>query len=367
MKKPHRVFNFSPGPSALPLPVLERIRDELLDWRGAGLSVMEMSHRGNDFMAIQAKAMGDLRRLLAIPDHYKIVFLQGGAIGQNALVPLNLLGTRTRADYVNTGHWSTRSIDEARRYCEVGVAASSEDRRFTYVPAQSAWKVSRDAAYLHVCTNETIGGVEYNAWPDPALLPEGVPMVADMSSHILSRPLDVARFGCIYAGAQKNAGIAGLTIVIVREDLLDRARDDCPSVFNYRKQAADNSMVNTPTTFAIYVAGLVFEWIESQGGVAAVEKVNIEKARRLYAAIDGSGFYRNDVAAADRSRMNLPFTLPDAALDADFLAGAKERGLVSLKGHRAVGGMRASIYNAMTLEGVDALVAWMGEFARRHA
>jgi phosphoserine aminotransferase len=362
----HRVWNFSAGPAALPLPVLERAQAEMLDWRGSGVSVMEMSHRGNDFMAIQAKAMGDLRALLAIPDNYRIVFLQGGGIGEAAIVPLNLLGERRHADYVDTGHWSSRAIDEARRFCEVNVAASAAERGYTYVPAQSAWRLSRDAAYVHVCTNETIGGVEFQQWPDPAALPDGVPLVADMSSHILSRPVDVSRFGVIYAGAQKNIGPAGLTIVIVREDLLGRARADCPSVFDYAKQVAGNSMVNTPPTFAIYVAGLVFEWLAEQGGVAAVERANIAKADLLYATIDESGFYRNDVDRADRSRMNVPFFLRDKRLDDEFLAGAKSRGLAQLKGHRAVGGMRASIYNAMPIEGVTALCDYLREFARRH-
>lgn len=360
----HRVWNFSAGPAAVPLPVLERAQAELLDWRGSGMSVMEMSHRGNDFMAIQAKAMADFRALLAIPDHYKIAFLQGGGIGEAAIVPLNLLGERRAADYVNTGHWSTRAIAEAQRYCDVNVAATAEDRRFTYIPAQSSWRTSKDAAYLHICTNETIGGVEFQQWPDPARLPEGVPLVADMSSHILSRPVDVSRFGVIYAGAQKNIGPAGLTIVIVREDLLGRARRDCPSVFDYAKQIAGNSMVNTPPTFSIYVAGLVFEWLAAQGGVSAIARANIAKAELLYATIDESGFYRNDVDKADRSRMNVPFFLRDARLDDEFLSGAKARGLVQLKGHRAVGGMRASIYNAMPREGVEALCDYLREFAR---
>jgi phosphoserine aminotransferase len=362
----NRVWNFSAGPAALPLPVLERAQAEMLDWRGSGMSVMEMSHRGNDFMAIQAKAMADFRALLAIPDHYRIAFLQGGGIGEAAIVPLNLLGERRRADYVDTGHWSTRAIDEARNFCEVNVAASAADRGFTYVPPQPAWRLSRDAAYVHVCTNETIGGVEFQHWPDAAALADGVPLVADMSSHILSRPVDVSRFGVIYAGAQKNIGPAGLTIVIVRDDLLDRARSDCPSVFNYAKQIAGNSMVNTPPTYAIYVAGLVFEWLAAQGGVAAIERANVAKSARLYATIDESGFYRNAVDKADRSRMNVPFFLRDTRLDDGFLAGANARGLVQLKGHRAVGGMRASIYNELPIEGVDALCDYLREFARLH-
>jgi phosphoserine aminotransferase len=317
-------------------------------------------------MSVAAKAEADLRALLAIPPSHKVLFLQGGAQGQNAAVPLNLTRERRRADYVNTGHWSTRAIAEAGRFCDVNVAASAEDRGFTYVPAQSTWRLSRDAAYVHVCTNETLGGVEYPAWPDPSGLPDGVPLVADMSSHMLSRPVDVARFGVIYAGAQKNIGPAGLTLVLVREDLLGRARDECPSVFDYAKQAAADSMLNTPPTFSIYVAGLVFEWLAAQGGLAAIERTNVAKATRLYDTIDRAGFYANKVERASRSRMNVPFFLPDARLDDEFLAGAKARGLAALKGHRAAGGMRASIYNAMPLEGVEALCAYMDEFAARH-
>ncbi len=362
----HRVWNFSAGPAALPLPVLERVRDELTDWRGSGVSVMEMSHRGSDFMAIQAKTMADLRALLAVPDNYRIVFLQGGGIGEAAIVPLNLLGGRKRADYVDTGHWSERAIAEASRYCEVHVAASAADRGYTYFPPPAAWQASPDAAYLHICTNETIGGVEFARWSELAQAAGAAPLVADMSSHILSRPVDVAQFGAIYAGAQKNIGPAGLTIVVVRDDLLGRARADCPSVFDYAKQSAANSMVNTPPTFAIYVAGLVFEWLAAQGGLAAIERANIAKAELLYATIDESEFYRNDVRASDRSRMNVPFFLRDARLDADFLAEAKARGLAQLKGHRIVGGMRASIYNAMPIEGVRALCEHLRDFARRH-
>ncbi|MEO6928038.1 MAG: 3-phosphoserine/phosphohydroxythreonine transaminase [Casimicrobiaceae bacterium] len=361
-----RVWNFSAGPAALPLAVLERARDEMTDWRGSGMSVMEMSHRGNDFMAIQAKVMADLRTLLAIPDHYRIVFLQGGGIGEAAIVPLNLLGTRKRADYVDSGHWSTRAIAEARNYCDVHVAATASDRSYTYMPAPSTWHASDAAAYLHVCTNETIGGVEFADWAALAALPDGLPIVADMSSHILSRSVDVTRFGAIYAGAQKNIGPAGLTIVIVRDDLLGRARADCPSVFDYTKQAAHNSMVNTPPTFAIYMAGLVFEWLAAQGGVAVIERANIAKATLLYATIDASGVFRNEVDARDRSRMNVPFFLRDARLDDPFLAGARERGMVQLKGHRATGGMRASIYNAMPIEGVRALCDYLRDFAQRN-
>lgn len=357
-----RVYNFSAGPAALPQPVLARARDELLDWHGVGMSVMEMSHRSAEFIGIAEKAEADLRALLAIPANYRVLFLQGGALAQNAFVPLNLLGARKTADYVDTGLWSGKSIAEARKYCDVHVAASAADARYTYVPPQSAWQLSADPAYVHICTNETIGGVEYHWTPDCG----DVPVVADMSSHILSRAVDVARFGLIYAGAQKNIGPAGLTVVIVREDLLGRARSDTPSVFDYAVQAGADSMYNTPATFGIYLAGLVFEWLAAQGGVAAIERVNVAKARLLYEEIDRTGFYRNPVRTADRSRMNVPFFLPDAALDADFLKGAKACGLVQLKGHRAVGGMRASIYNAMPLAGVEALVAYMREFEAAH-
>lgn len=358
-----RVYNFSAGPAALPQAVLERARDEFLDWHGAGVSVMEMSHRSKEFIDIADDAERRLRGLLGIPDNYRVLFLQGGALAQNAFIPLNLLGDRKRADYVDTGSWSRKSIDEARKYCDVHVAASSADAKYTYVPPQSAWQVAQDSAYVHICTNETIGGVEYQWQPAPI----AVPIVADMSSHILSRPVDVSRYGLIYAGAQKNIGPAGLTVVIVRADLLGRARADTPAVFDYAVQVEHESMFNTPATFAIYLAGLVFEWLEQQGGLPGIEKVNVAKAQLLYDAIDRSGFYRNNVRREDRSRMNVTFFLPDPALDAEFLKGAKERGLAQLKGHRSVGGMRASIYNAMPLAGVQALVEYMRDFAARHA
>ena len=357
-----RVFNFSAGPAVLPEDVLRQAAAEMQDWHGSGMSVMEMSHRGKEFIAIAAKAEADLRSLLAIPASYKVLFLQGGAIGENALVPMNLLGAAKSADYVNTGEWSKKSIKEAKKYCAVNIAASSEDKDFTYVPAQSAWQLSGDPAYVHVCTNETIAGVEYHWTPDTGR----VPLVADMSSHILSRPVDVSKFGVIYAGAQKNAGTAGLTLVIVRDDLLDRALPITPSAFHWKEQAAADSMVNTPATWSIYIAGLVFEWLQKQGGLAAIEKRNVLKAALVYDCIDSSGFYSNSVRREDRSRMNVPFRLRDEALDEAFLKGAKEAGMVQLKGHRAVGGMRASIYNAMPLEGVQALVAYMKDFERRH-
>jgi phosphoserine aminotransferase len=291
-----------------------------------------------------------------------VLFLQGGAIAENAIIPMNLLGGRAAADYVNTGEWSKKSIKEAKKYCTVNVAASAEDRGFTYVPAQATWKLAKDSAYVHVCTNETIGGVEYQWTPDTG----DVPLVADMSSHILSRAIDVSKFGVIYGGAQKNIGPAGLTLVIVRDDLLGRALPITPSAFHWKEQAAADSMLNTPATYSIYIAGLVFEWLLAQGGVAAIEQRNIAKAALLYDYLDASSFYRNDVRREDRSRMNVPFKLRDEALDEAFLKGARAAGMVQLKGHRSVGGMRASIYNAMPVEGVQALVDYMKDFERRH-
>ncbi|HSS70823.1 MAG TPA: 3-phosphoserine/phosphohydroxythreonine transaminase [Casimicrobiaceae bacterium] len=357
-----RVFNFSPGPAALPEPVLRKAAAEMLDWHGSGMSVMEMSHRGKEFISIYEKAQADLRTLLAIPSNYKMLFLQGGAIAENAIVPMNLIAGRTIADYVNTGEWSKKSIKEAKKYCAVNIAASSEDKGFTYVPAQATWKLTPGAAYVHVCTNETIGGVEYQWTPDTG----EIPLVADMSSHILSRPLDVAKYGVIYAGAQKNAGIAGLTLLIVRADLLDRALPVTPSVFHWKEQAEGDSMVNTPACYAIYMAGLVFEWLLGEGGLAAIEKKNVAKAKLLYDCLDQSKFYSSPVRKEDRSRMNAPFRLSDEKLEEPFLKGAKERGMVQLKGHRSVGGMRASIYNAMPIEGVQALVEYMRDFERQH-
>jgi phosphoserine aminotransferase len=357
-----RAFNFSAGPAVLPEPVLRQAAAEMLDWHGSGMSVMEMSHRGKEFIGIHAKAEADLRSLLAIPPNHKVLFLQGGAIAENAIVPMNLLHGFTGADYVNTGEWSKKSIKEAKKYCNVNVAASAEDASFTYVPSRERWKLDPGAAYVHICSNETIGGVEYHWTPDTG----GVPLVADMSSHILSRPVDVARYGVIYGGAQKNIGPAGLTIVIVRDDVLDRALPVCPSAFHWKEQAAADSMLNTPPTYAIYIAGLVFEWLIAQGGVAAIEKRNVQKATLLYDTIDASGFYSSPVRKEDRSRMNVPFRLKDESLDGAFLKGAEERGMLQLKGHRAVGGMRASIYNAMPIEGVRALVDYMKDFERRH-
>ena len=357
-----RVYNFSAGPAALPESVLRQAADEMLDWHGSGMSVMEMSHRGKEFISIHAEAEALLRELLAIPASYKVLFVQGGAIGENAIVPMNLLRGKTGADYVNTGEWSKKSIKEAKKYCNVNVAASSEADGFTSIPPRAGWKLDPQAAYVHICSNETIGGVEYHWTPDTG----SVPLVADMSSDILSRPIDVARYGLIYGGAQKNIGPAGLTIVIVRDDLLGRALAVTPSAFDYTQQAENDSMLNTPPTYAIYIAGLVFRWIKAQGGLAAMEAHNRAKAALLYDYLDATAFYANPVAKADRSLMNVPFKLADAALDDAFLKGAQARGMLQLKGHRSVGGMRASIYNAMPVEGVQALVAYMKEFEAQH-
>jgi phosphoserine aminotransferase len=357
-----RVFNFSAGPAVLPEPVLEQAAHEMLDWRGSGMSVMEMSHRGKEFIAIHAQAEADLRELLAIPPGYKVLFLQGGASAQFAMIPLNLLRGKGGADYVNTGQWSKKAIGEAKKYCKVNVAASSEDASFTYVPKQSSWKLDPDAAYVHITSNETIGGVEFHWIPDTG----DVPLVADASSHILSGPLDVSRFGLIYAGAQKNIGPAGLAIVIVREDIMGHADARTPGVFDYRIQAESDSMYNTPPTYAVYVAGLVFQWLKKLGGLEKMQALNVAKAKLLYDYLDQTEFYHTPVAKEDRSRMNIPFTLRNAALDEEFLKQAKSRGLVQLKGHRSVGGMRASLYNAMPLEGVERLVQFMKEFERSH-
>ncbi len=356
-----KIFNFSAGPAVLPPPVLEKAQAEMLDWHGSGMSVMEMSHRGKEFISILEKTEADLRTLLAIPKNYKVLFLQGGAIAENAMIPLNLLGDKS-ADYAITGGWSKRSVDDANAYGNINVVASTEKSGFTVVPEFSTWKLNKDAAYLHICTNETMSGVEFDGLPDAG----DVPTVADMSSHILSRPVDVTKYGVIYAGAQKNIGPAGLCIVIVREDLLDRASSLTPAVFHWKTQAENQSMINTPPTYSIYIAGLVFEWLLAQGGVEAIEKVNIAKANLLYDTIDSTDFYVNHVAVKNRSRMNIPFFLKDESLNEAFLKGASEAGLLQLKGHRAVGGMRASIYNAMPMEGVQALVDYMKAFESAH-
>jgi len=343
----------------LPAEVLSRAGDEMLDWHGSGMSVMEMSHRGKEFIGIAAEAEKELRELLAIPASYKVLFLAGGATLQFAQVPLNLLAGKGKADYVATGEWSNKAIKEARSFCDVHIAASSEDKKFTYAPKK--WDVRKDAAYVHFCSNETIGGVEYHSVPQSS-----VPIVADASSHFMSRAIDVSRYGLIYAGAQKNVGPAGLTIVIVREDLIGSAEKHTPSFMDYKKQAEAESMLNTPPTYSMYIAGLVFKWLKALGGVAEIERRNIAKAKLLYDFLDSTKFYGNPVAKEDRSRMNVPFTLRDAKLDEEFLKGASKAGMVQLKGHRSVGGMRASIYNAMPIEGVQRLVEYMKEFERKH-
>ena len=356
-----RVFNFSAGPAVLPEAVLAQAAAEMLDFGGTGTSVMEMSHRSKAFIDIHARAEADLRELLGIPKNYKVLFLQGGAAAQFALIPMNILNGKTGADYINTGQWSKKAISEAKKFCKVNVAASSEDQNFSYAPAQATWKLDPNAAYVHYTSNETIGGVEFQWIPDTG----NVPLVADASSHILSRPLDVSKFGLIYAGAQKNIGPAGLTIVIVRDDLIGHAMPSTPEVFNYKVQAEADSMINTPPTYAVYIAGLVFAWLKKQGGLVAMEKLNIAKSKLLYDYLDQSEFYQSPVAKSDRSRMNVPFRLKNEALDDAFLKEAKAAGMVELKGHRSVGGMRASIYNAMPLAGVQALVSFMRDFEKK--
>ena len=357
-----RVFNFSAGPAALPESVLHQAADEMLDWHGSGMSVMEMSHRGKEFIAIHAEAEALLRELLAVPANYKVLFMQGGAMAENAIVPMNMLRGKTRADYINTGEWSKKSIKEAGKFAKVNVAASSEATSFDRIPPRDSWTLDPDAAYVHICSNETIGGVEYHFTPEVG----DVPLVADMSSSIMSRPVDVTKYGLIYGGAQKNIGPAGVTIVIVRDDLIGQALPITPSAFDYKQQADNDSMLNTPPTYAIYIAGLVFKWIKAQGGLPGIELRNRAKAALLYDALDASEFFSSPVVRADRSLMNVPFKLKDESLDAAFLKGAQERSMIQLKGHRSVGGMRASIYNAMPVEGVQALVAYMKEFEARH-
>ncbi len=357
-----RVYNFSAGPAVLPVEVLEQAREEMLDWNGSGMSVMEMSHRGKEFVSIAEQAEADLRELLAIPAGYKVLFLQGGATSQFAMVPMNLLRGKSSADYINTGAWSKKAIKEAGAYCQVNVAASSEASNFTTAPRQDELKLGADAAYVHYTPNETIGGVEFPYVPETG----DVPLVADFSSTILSRPFDVSRYGIIYAGAQKNIGPAGLTVVIVREDLMGETVKGTPSMFDYKNHADNGSMSNTPPTYAWYLAGLVFQWLKRNGGLTAMGERNRRKAEKLYSVIDASDFYANPVDPACRSLMNVPFTLANPDLDAEFLSKAKGEGLVSLKGHRSVGGMRASIYNAMPEEGVDKLIEFMAEFERAH-
>jgi phosphoserine aminotransferase len=357
-----RVFNFSPGPATLPEPVLRKAAEEMLDWHGSGMSVMEMSHRGKEFIAIHAEAEALARELLGIPSNYKVLFMQGGAIGENAIVPMNLIGKSGKADYVITGDWSKKSAKEAKTYGAINTAASGEANKFTAIPKQSEWNLDAQAAYVHICSNETIGGVQYHWLPDTGK----VPLVADMSSDIMSRRIDVSRYGLIYAGAQKNMGPSGVTLVIVRDDLLGHALPICPSAFNYQLQAEADSMYNTPPTYAIYIAGLVFNYIKQQGGLTAMEEHNKSKAAILYDYLDESKFFRNPVAREDRSLMNVPFKLKDESLDDAFLKGAQAKGMIQLKGHRSVGGMRASIYNAMPVEGVKALVAYMKDFEAQH-
>ena len=357
-----RIFNFSAGPAMIPTAVIQQAEQEFLDWNGSGMNVMEMSHRGKEFTSIANKADADLREVMAIPENYKVLFLQGGASGQFSSIPMNLLRGRTTADYFNTGQWSKKAIQEAKRYCDVNVVASSEENNFSTVPSKSAWKLNPNAAYVHYTANETIGGVEFDDIPDTG----DVPLVVDLSSTILSRPIDVSRFGLIYAGAQKNIGPAGLTLVIVRDDLIGNAIPSTPITLDYKIQADNDSMYNTPPTYALYIAGLVFQWLKKLGGLKAMGEINQRKAEKLYSAIDNSGFYQNPVEKQYRSWMNIPFTLNNADLDAAFLAGAKTAGLLTLKGHRSVGGMRASIYNAMPEEGVDALISYMQEFAKQN-
>ncbi len=355
-----RKYNFCAGPAALPEAVLQTARDEILDWHASGMSIMEMSHRSAEFIGVAERAEAGLRELMGISDDYAVLFLQGGASTQFAAVPLNLLRDKASADYVNTGQWSKKAISEAKRYGDVNVVASSEATNFTTIPPQNEWQLGNDAAYLHYTPNETIGGLEFFWTPQVS-----VPLVADMSSTILSRPVNVSDFGVIYAGAQKNIGPAGLTLVIVRRDLLGRADAQCPAMLNWQVAADNDSMYNTPPTYGLYLAGLVFDWLKAQGGLEAIEVINRRKAEKLYAAIDASDFYANPVELASRSLMNVPFTLADDSLDKAFLTEAEAAGLLNLKGHRSVGGMRASIYNAVGEEAVDALIAFMQDFEQR--
>ena len=367
-----RPYNFSAGPAAIPVEVLEQAAAEMLDWHGSGMGVMEMSHRGKEFIAICEQAEADLRELLAIPTEFKVLFMQGGGLAENAIVPLNLSRAAT-VDFVLTGSWSQKSQKEARKYAaEVNVIASGEDSGFTTLPDPAHWQPSRGASYLHLCSNETIHGVEFQELPDLKALGSDAPLVIDFSSHVASRPVDWSRVGLAFGGAQKNLGPAGLTLVVVREDLLGHALPACPSAFNYQTVADNHSMYNTPPTWAIYVAGLTFQWLKRQReggltGVLAMEQRNMAKARLLYDTIDQSPFYVNKVAHNCRSRMNIPFFLHDEGRNDAFLTGAKERGLLQLKGHKSVGGLRASLYNAMPLAGVQALVAYMQDFERQHA
>jgi len=357
-----RVYNFSAGPAALPFEVLEQIKSDLFDWQGTGMSVMEVSHRGKEFVELAARAEATVRELLGVPDDYSVIFPQGGATMQMAMAPMNLAAPGDTADYVVTGSWGKKAAGEAAKFCTVNVVADGSGGNFTDIPEESTWTRSDKAAYLHYTPNETIAGVEFH------FVPGGdVPLVADMSSNILSRPIDVSRFGVIYAGAQKNIGPAGITLVIVKNDLLGRAPSNNPHLMTWKSYADSDSMTNTPPTFAWYVADLVFQWLKQQGGVEAMQVINDRKASKLYAAIDASDFYSNPVATACRSRMNVPFLLSNPDLDMQFLAESKAAGLTNLKGHRSVGGMRASIYNAVSEKAVDALISFMDDFAKRNA
>ncbi|WOD10136.1 3-phosphoserine/phosphohydroxythreonine transaminase [Pseudomonas sp. NyZ704] len=357
----NRLFNFCAGPAALPEAVLKQAQAELLDWQGKGLSVMEMSHRSEEFTQVAETAEQDLRDLLGVPDNYKVLFLQGGASQQFAQIPLNFMAEGGSADYIDTGIWSAKAIEEAQRFGHVNVAASAKAYDYFAIPGQNEWQLSDDAAYVHYTPNETIGGLEYGWIPEVG----DKPLIADVSSTILSRPLEVSKFGMLYAGAQKNIGPSGLVVVIVREDLLGNARASCPTMLDYSVAAKNGSMYNTPPTFGWYLAGLIFKWVKEQGGLEAMERLNQTKQRTLYKAIDSSELYSNPINPVDRSWMNIPFRLADDRLDKPFLAGAEERGLLNLKGHRSVGGMRASIYNAVGQDAVDALVAYMAEFERQ--
>ena len=366
---PTRPYNFSPGPSALPQSVLEQAAAELLDYRGTGTSVMEMSHRGKAFMDIYHHAHASVRRLLNVPDNYAVLFLQGGSIGETAIAPLNLLGKNASADYVTTGIWSAKAAKEASKYGDIHIAASNEaalgsHAAGSYLPDASHWAVRKNAAYVHYCDNETINGLEFQTLPRYA---SSAPRVVDACSNLFSRPIDISQYGVVYASAQKNIGPAGLTVVIVRNDLLDQAHPHCPSAFHYGIASKNDSMYNTPPTFAIYMAGLVFDWITTQGGMAGIAKQNDAKAEALYAAIDRSDFYINKIEPIARSRMNVPFYLADESLNDAFVAGATEAGLLALKGHKSVGGMRASLYNPTPLAAVEALTAFMADFEKRRA
>lgn len=357
-----RNFNFAAGPAALPTSVLEQAQAELLDWHGKGMSIMEISHRSADYIEVAKQAEQDLRDLLLIPSNYKVLFLQGGASQQFAQIPLNLLAEKQQADYIDTGIWSRKAIDEAKKFANIHVAASGKAYDYFAIPTQDEWQLSKGAAYVHYTSNETIGGVQFDWLPEVA----DVPLVVDASSDILSRPLDVTKYGVIYAGAQKNIGPSGLVVVIIREDLLGKARTSCPTMLNYQVAAEHDSMFNTPPTFAWYFAGLIFKWLKQQGGLEAIKKINEEKKNILYSYIDSTEFYINPINPANRSWMNVPFRLIDEKLDKIFLAKAEANGLFNLKGHRSVGGMRASIYNAVTLEAVKALVDFMKTFAKEH-